>query len=192
MSQPGHPDIESSLDRDPSKPITMITPNNLNQRWISHHKGESNFGDGSEPLFSFYTKNAEEEDDKTMAEHWQDDTDGILIFVSLCVDICMDFCPYKLGHHRPVCFLPLSLGYSPCPSWTLGQILKAPPHPISQTSIRFSPTQTSPYHPRSFLDFLPLSLDHRRSLLPDMLSGFNSLWFLSFVISLTSDEFLSS
>jgi hypothetical protein len=45
-------------------------------------RGESsNFGDSSEPLFSIYSKAAEEEDNK-MAERWQKDADGILIFVS--------------------------------------------------------------------------------------------------------------
>jgi hypothetical protein len=42
---------------------------------------ESNFGDSSEPIFSMYTKAAEEEDNK-MVERWQKDADGILIFVS--------------------------------------------------------------------------------------------------------------
>ena len=43
--------------------------------------GESNFGDSSGPLFSIYSKAAEEEDNK-MVERWQKDADGILIFVS--------------------------------------------------------------------------------------------------------------
>jgi hypothetical protein len=42
---------------------------------------ESNFGDSSGPLFSIYSKAAEEEDNK-MVERWQKDADGILIFVS--------------------------------------------------------------------------------------------------------------
>jgi hypothetical protein len=44
-------------------------------------QGESNFGDSSGPLFSIYSKAAEEEDNK-MVERWQKDADGILIFVS--------------------------------------------------------------------------------------------------------------
>ncbi len=43
--------------------------------------GESNFGDSSGPLFSTYSKAAEDEDNK-MVERWQKDADGILIFVS--------------------------------------------------------------------------------------------------------------
>jgi hypothetical protein len=44
---------------------------------------ESNFGDSSEPLFSMYTKAAQDEDNK-MVERWQKDADGIIIFVSPC------------------------------------------------------------------------------------------------------------
>ena len=53
-------------------------------------QGESNFSDSSGPLFSIYSKVAEEEDDK-MVERWQKDADRILIFVSLssCVGIHM-------------------------------------------------------------------------------------------------------
>ena len=42
---------------------------------------ESHFGDGSGRLFYMYSKIAEK-DDNTMAERWQKDADGILIFVS--------------------------------------------------------------------------------------------------------------
>jgi hypothetical protein len=42
---------------------------------------ESNFSDGSGPLFSMYLDRAEEED-KKMAESWKGDADGILVFVS--------------------------------------------------------------------------------------------------------------
>ena len=44
-------------------------------------QGESNFGDSSGPLFSIYSKAAEDEDNK-MVERWQKDADGILFFVS--------------------------------------------------------------------------------------------------------------
>ena len=49
-------------------------------------QGESNFGDSSGPLFSIYSKAADDEDSK-MVERWQKDADGILIFVSHRVDI---------------------------------------------------------------------------------------------------------
>jgi len=66
----------------------------------------SNFGDSSGPLFSIYSKAAEDEDNK-MVERWQKDADGILIFVSPRVDIHMSF-GYKLVH-RLACSLPQSL-----------------------------------------------------------------------------------
>jgi hypothetical protein len=43
-------------------------------------QGDSSFSDGSGPIFNMYVKMAEEED-KTMAERWKTDADGILIFV---------------------------------------------------------------------------------------------------------------
>ena len=43
-------------------------------------QGGSNSGDGSGPLFTMYSKIAEEEDDK-MVERWQKDAEGIIIFV---------------------------------------------------------------------------------------------------------------
>jgi hypothetical protein len=45
-------------------------------------EGETKFGDSSWPLFSIYSKNAEEEDIK-MAERWQKDADGIILFTGL-------------------------------------------------------------------------------------------------------------
>ncbi len=44
-------------------------------------QGESNFGDSSGPLFSIYSKAAEDEDNK-MVDRWQKDAEGILFFVS--------------------------------------------------------------------------------------------------------------
>ncbi|KAH9056357.1 hypothetical protein EDB87DRAFT_1687577 [Lactarius vividus] len=43
---------------------------------------ETNFSDGSEPLFSMYLERAEEED-KKKAESWQGDAEGILVFTGL-------------------------------------------------------------------------------------------------------------
>ena len=54
-------------------------------------QGESRFGDSSGPLFSIYSKAAEEEDNK-MVERWQKDADGILFFVSLCFAIPIALC----------------------------------------------------------------------------------------------------
>ena len=49
-------------------------------------EGKSNFGDSSGPIFSIYSNITKEEDDQA-AERWQKDADGILIFVSPCVNI---------------------------------------------------------------------------------------------------------
>ncbi|KAH9995056.1 hypothetical protein BJV77DRAFT_268927 [Russula vinacea] len=45
-------------------------------------QAQPNFGDSSGPLFSIYSKTAEEEDNKN-AERWKNDADGILIFTGL-------------------------------------------------------------------------------------------------------------
>jgi hypothetical protein len=54
-------------------------------------QGESNFGDSSGPLFSIYSKTADDEDNKVV-ERWQKDADGILIFVSPRVDSYAALC----------------------------------------------------------------------------------------------------
>ena len=53
-------------------------------------QGQSNFSDGSGPLFNMYVKMAEEEDNK-IADRWQKDADGILIFVSPLISCAMFF-----------------------------------------------------------------------------------------------------
>jgi hypothetical protein len=52
----------------------------------AQNQASQGFGDSSGPLFSIYSKAAEEEDNG-MVERWQKDADGILIFVSRCVGI---------------------------------------------------------------------------------------------------------
>ena len=61
-------------------------------------QGESNFGDSSGPLFSIYTKAAEDED-KKLVERWQKDADGILIFVSprIVIRLSLVFFTYRPG-----------------------------------------------------------------------------------------------
>ena len=63
-------------DRPDSPVLTSIQP----------FQGEFNFGDSSGPLFSIYSRAAEEEDNR-MVMRWQRDADGILIFVSPHVGI---------------------------------------------------------------------------------------------------------
>ncbi|KAH9970880.1 hypothetical protein BGW80DRAFT_528981 [Lactifluus volemus] len=43
---------------------------------------QSNFSDGSGPLFNMYVERAEKED-KDLADRWQKDADGLLIFTGL-------------------------------------------------------------------------------------------------------------
>ena len=61
-------------------------------------QGVSSFVDGSGPIFSMYMDMATEED-KKMAENWQKDADGILIFVSLYLLV---WCFNQLNRRRPV------------------------------------------------------------------------------------------
>jgi hypothetical protein len=59
---------------------------------ISQHGiGHRSHGDSSGPLFSICSK-AAEDDDNTMVERWQKDTDGILIFVSSHFGIHISLC----------------------------------------------------------------------------------------------------
>ena len=77
-SGPGGP-----IDLDDHRAHTLTAPNKPLQ-------GESKFGDSSGPLFSIYSKAAEEEDNK-LVKRWQKDADGILIFVRPCVYIHIYF-----------------------------------------------------------------------------------------------------
>ena len=70
-----------NVDEHPAPP--QPEPNQASQP----PEGESNFGDSSGPLFSIYSKIAEEEDNR-MTDRWQKDAEGILIFVSgACINI---------------------------------------------------------------------------------------------------------
>ena len=80
---------------------------NLQSAQNQPSQGESLFGDSSGPLFSIYSKAAEEEDNK-MVERWQKDADGILIFVSPRVANPCCFVP-EPEHYRPVYSLLQSL-----------------------------------------------------------------------------------
>ena len=105
MSQNGERDLEEGQDAGiiyaawlahANSPTYIVDyPRNqsvsvLNQQ-SQPSQGESNFGDTSGPLFSMYSKAAEEEDNK-MADHWQKDADGILIFVSPPVSFHVSLC----------------------------------------------------------------------------------------------------
>ena len=95
MSQNGERDLEGGQDagiiyaawlaHENSPTYIVDHPRNQSvstqNQQLQPSQGESNFGDSSGPLFSMYSKAAEEEDNK-MADRWQKDADGILIFVS--------------------------------------------------------------------------------------------------------------
>ena len=57
-------------------------------------EGQSDFVDGSGPIFSMYLKMAEKEDEK-MVESWKADADGILVFVRLYLLVSY----FQLTHH---------------------------------------------------------------------------------------------
>ena len=118
-------------------------------------QGQFNFSDSSGPLFNMYVKMAEEEDNK-MADRWQKDADGILIFVGFCYLLyCYAAAIDQHEHYRLVCFLPQSPHWLQCLSKTSDRIPRIPPHSISRTSISFSQTPTYLAH-----QSLPLQLNH--------------------------------
>jgi hypothetical protein len=79
---------------------------------------ESRLDDSSRTIFSVYSKLSEEEDTK-MTERWQKNAEGILIFVSLYVDIHTFMrINWHNCHRRPVYSLQLSQHYWECPSKT--------------------------------------------------------------------------
>lgn len=67
------------------KSITLVSDGHLAQ-------SEPSFDDSSWPLFMMYSKIAEEEDNK-IAQRWQKDTEGIIIFVRPC-GFSHDGCAY--------------------------------------------------------------------------------------------------
>ena len=74
-------------DRSRNQPVSVA-----NQQ-SQPSQEEFHFGDSSGPLFSIYSDAAEDEDNK-MADRWQKDAEGILIFVSLRVNIHLSFTTY--------------------------------------------------------------------------------------------------
>jgi hypothetical protein len=50
-------------------------------------RDQSYFSDGSGPLFNMYVERAEKED-KDLADRWQKDAEGLLIFVRLHISLC--------------------------------------------------------------------------------------------------------
>lgn len=122
---------------------------------------ESNFGDGSGPLFTIYSKIAEKDDNKR-AERWQKDAQGILIFTGLFSIVVAILVTMSVQDLRP-----RSRDDSAFYLQNIYQLLANPnaydasnPPPFVITPPAFSP--------------------------PLYAVWVNSLWFLSLAISLTS------
>jgi len=140
-------------------------------------QGESNFGDSSGALFSMYSKAAEEEDNK-MADQWQKDADGILIFVSprvLHSSVFLHILRHQTGLFSAAVAALLAVtiqnmipNSQDTSAFYLGNIyqLLADPN-TTRTPIPSAVVTPPPFTPPRFAIWV------------------NSLWFLSFVISLT-------
>ncbi|KAH9963420.1 hypothetical protein BGW80DRAFT_1210356, partial [Lactifluus volemus] len=124
---------------------------------MSRH--QPTFGDGSETIFNMYVKMSQEEDDK-MANRWQKDADGILIFTglfSVAVAVLLTVSTQDLR--------PNSQATSEFYLANIYQLLADPN--ISRVSILATPATLPPFSPPKFAIWV------------------NSLWFLSLLISLT-------
>ena len=93
----------------------QILPAYLERGQRPSKKG-SNSGDSSGPLFSMYSKTAETEDN-TMAERWNKDADGMLIFVSLHIRLNAITCTNRKSIDRFILcgrrFIPHSVNPGP-------------------------------------------------------------------------------
>ena len=118
--------VDDRLDQPPSP---------LNQSF----QGETKFGDGSGPLFTLYSKIAEEEDNK-MVGRWQKDAEGIVIFVRQKSQTLL-LRTHPMGN-RTVYSLLSSLYLSLYPSKTLGPSRRTSPPSISRTFINYLPIPT--------------------------------------------------
>ncbi|KAI0253417.1 hypothetical protein BJV78DRAFT_1360235 [Lactifluus subvellereus] len=134
----------------------------------SHRGGPSNripdeeqheFADSSGPLFNMYRDMAKEEDNK-MAERWQKDADGILIFTGLF--------SAAVATLAAVTVMDLKPNSQDTSAFYLDNIyqLLADPN-ISRSSIPVTPLRPPPFSPPKYVIWV------------------NSLWFLSLAISLT-------
>jgi hypothetical protein len=66
------------------RPLSADTRTNSHQIEQNDQEQQSEFADSSGPFFTMYREMTEEEDNK-MAERWQKDAEGIIIFVSPCL-----------------------------------------------------------------------------------------------------------
>ncbi|KAF8484504.1 hypothetical protein DFH94DRAFT_842406 [Russula ochroleuca] len=151
MSQPA--DLEGGNNADGGQ--TQPTRNQPAQE-PSH--GESNFGDSSGPLFSIYSKTAEEEDNK-MVERWQKDADGILIFTGLFSAAVAALLAVTVQDLRP--------NSQDTSAFYLGNIYDVLADPNATRASNPSPAKPPPFSRPRYAVWV------------------NSLWFLSLVMSLS-------
>ncbi|KAI0246527.1 hypothetical protein BJV78DRAFT_144122 [Lactifluus subvellereus] len=122
-------------------------------------QGQSIFSDGSGPLFNMYVKMAEEEDNK-MADRWQRDADGILIFTGLFSAAVAALVAVSIQDMRP--------GPQDNSEFYLKNIYRLLADPnVSRASVLAVPAKPPPFSPPKYAIWV------------------NSLWFLSLAISLT-------
>ncbi|KAH9955731.1 hypothetical protein BJV74DRAFT_954766 [Russula compacta] len=139
----GHPDQPPSAQNQPSQPP----------------QGGSNIGDSSWPIFSMYTKIAEEEDNK-MTDRWTKDADGILIFTGLFSASVAALLAVSIQD-----LIPNSQDTS---AFYLEKIFEQLYLNVTPSSIPSNIPRPPPFSPPTYAIWV------------------NSLWFLSLVISLTA------
>ncbi|KAH9989380.1 hypothetical protein BJV74DRAFT_454579 [Russula compacta] len=151
MSQPDNQDPERGN-------VTVDHPNQHLFARIENQpsKRQSNLGDGSAPLFTMYSKIAEEKD-KEMVEQWQQDAKGIIIFNGLFSAVVAALVAVSVQDLRP--------NSQDTSAFYLEKMyqLQADPN-VSRSSTVAQPPAFSP---------------------PTYAIWVNSLWFLSLVISLS-------
>ncbi|KAH9971354.1 hypothetical protein BGW80DRAFT_455120 [Lactifluus volemus] len=158
MSQPADPIIRVE-DTGNERIDTTGNPNVPRSEQHQFSQGQSTFSDGAEPIFNMYVKMSQEEDNK-MADRWQKDADGILIFTGLFSAAVAALLAVSIQDLRPN-----SLDTSAFYLAKIYQLLADPN--ISHASILATPATPPPFSPPRYAVWV------------------NSLWFLSLVISLT-------
>ncbi|KAN0140630.1 hypothetical protein V8E53_001839, partial [Lactarius tabidus] len=121
-------------------------------------QGESDFVDGSGPIFSMYIKMAEEEDTK-MAESWKADADSILVFTGLFSASVASLLSVSIQDIRPNAQDTSNFYLA-----NMYQLLAEPNRTNVSTSL---PTSPPPFSPPTYAVWV------------------NGLWFMSLVISIT-------
>ncbi|KAH9998211.1 hypothetical protein BJV77DRAFT_740606 [Russula vinacea] len=158
MFQTSHQDLEGEDDPGGQRTQRDNSPSNPQPAPNQQLQAESIFGDSSGPLFSIYSKAAEEEDNK-MVERWQKDADGILIFTGLFSAAVAALLAVTVQDLRP--------NSQDTSAFYLGNIYQVLADPNVTLSSVPTPVATPPPFSR-----------------PRYAVWVNSLWFLSLVMSL--------